>query len=89
MGENETPYDIKIDETRFTFDKRCHKCHGQGHNGRNLVTREIIPCKCLKLREADMENPVVKAPDLIKIVKELFGGNKVGTKKPDEKKPAK
>ena len=29
-------------------DKRCKKCYGRGHRGRNAETGKFVPCSCTK-----------------------------------------
>ncbi len=81
--------EINLDPTRFEWNSRCHKCHGKGFIGFDIVHKKIIPCKCLKVKqEKKMDVSSVKdAPNLIEIIKSIFGGKKKEeNQKPEEKK---
>jgi len=36
------------DSKEFSWNKNCKKCYGRGYKGTDLLTKEKIPCKCLK-----------------------------------------
>lgn len=80
--------EVQLDENRFEWNHNCKKgCRGLGYIGYNLKFKEIIPCKCLKLKEVNQMDVsgLKNAPNLLDVIKEIFGGNK---KSEDVKKPA-
>jgi hypothetical protein len=69
---------INLDKTRFIWEKNHKRCRGQGFLGFDVVHQRIVPCSCLKFKEQKMSNVsgLKDAPDLIQIIKNIFGNGK-------------